>query len=206
MAPLIGYVMRHDLTLARAASLAATGILLCITLGLAISVMDGSIEVYELGNWPGPFGIVLVLDRLSALLLLVTAVLAFIVLLYAIASGWDGRGRHFHSLYQFQLMGICGAFLTGDAFNLFVFFEVLLIASYGLMIHGGGQTRLRAGLQYVVMNLAGSTLFLFALGTIYAVTGTLNIADLAVKVREIPIEDAALIRVAAILLMIVFAN
>ena len=205
MAPLIGYVMRHDLTLARAASLAATGILLCITLGLAISVMDGSIEVYELGNWPGPFGIVLVLDRLSALLLLVTAVLAFIVLLYAIASGWDGRGRHFHSLYQFQLMGICGAFLTGDAFNLFVFFEVLLIASYGLMIHGGGQTRLRAGLQYVVMNLAGSTLFLFALGTIYAVTGTLNIADLAVKVREIPVEDAALIRVAAILLMIVFA-
>jgi formate hydrogenlyase subunit 3/multisubunit Na+/H+ antiporter MnhD subunit len=102
-------------------------------------------------------------------------------------------------------MGICGAFLTGDVFNLFVFFEVLLIASYGLMIHAGGRERMRAGLQYVVMNLAGSTLFLFALGTLYASTGTLNIADLAVKAAEIPPEEAALVRVAAMLLMIVFA-
>ncbi len=102
-------------------------------------------------------------------------------------------------------MGICGAFLTGDVFNLFVFFEVLLIASYGLMIHAGGRDRMRAGLQYVVMNLAGSTLFLFALGTLYATTGTLNIADLAAKVPAIPAEEAALVRVAAMLLMIVFA-
>jgi multicomponent K+:H+ antiporter subunit D len=102
-------------------------------------------------------------------------------------------------------MGIGGAFLTGDAFNLFVFFEVLLIASYGLMIHGGGRDRVRAGLQYIVMNLAGSTLFLFALGTLYASTGTLNIADLAAKVQQMPVEEAALVRVAAMLLMIVFA-
>jgi multicomponent K+:H+ antiporter subunit D len=102
-------------------------------------------------------------------------------------------------------MGICGAFLTGDIFNLFVFFEVLLIASYGLMIHGGGRDRMRAGLQYVVINLAGSTLFLFALGTLYATTGTLNIADLAVRLAEIPPDEAALVRVAAMLLMIVFA-
>jgi hypothetical protein len=79
--------------------------------------------------------------------------LALIVLIHAIATGWDARGRHFHALFQFQLMGICGAFLTGDVFNLFVFFEVLLIASYGLMIHSGGKDRMRAGLQYVVMNL-----------------------------------------------------
>jgi multicomponent K+:H+ antiporter subunit D len=102
-------------------------------------------------------------------------------------------------------MGICGAFLTGDIFNLFVFFEILLIASYGLMIHSGGRERIRAGLQYVVMNLAGSTLFLFALGTLYASTGTLNIADLAVRIPQIPVEEASLVRVAAILLMIVFA-
>jgi hypothetical protein len=100
---------------------------------------DGRRRVYRLGDWPAPFGIVLVLDRLSALMVLLTAVLALIVLLYAIATGWDARGRHFHALFQFQLMGICGAFLTGDVFNLFVFFEVLLIASYGLMIHGGGR-------------------------------------------------------------------
>jgi multicomponent K+:H+ antiporter subunit D len=148
---------------------------------------------------------VLVLDRLSALMVLLTALLAMIVLVHAMATGWDGRGRHFHALFQFQLMGINGAFLTGDVFNLFVFFEVLLIASYGLMIHAGGRERLRAGLQYVVMNLAGSTLFLFALGTLYGATGTLNIADLAVRLAEMPAEEAALVRVAAMLLMIVFA-
>ncbi|GAA0287155.1 monovalent cation/H+ antiporter subunit D [Rhodovulum strictum] len=205
LAPLIAYVMRYDIVLARAASFAGTLVLAAIALGLCLLAADGQTHVYELGDWPAPFGIVLVLDRLSAMLVLVTAVLALIALGHAAATGWDTRGRHFHALFQFQIMGICGAFLTGDVFNLFVFFEVLLIASYGLMIHGGGKVRLQAGLQYVVMNLAGSTLFLIALGTIYAATGTLNIADLAVKVREIPLEDAALIRVAAMLLMIVFA-
>ncbi|TCO71740.1 monovalent cation/H+ antiporter subunit D [Rhodovulum euryhalinum] len=205
LAPLIAFVMRHDITLARAASFAGTLALVAIAVGLTVLAGDGGTHVYALGDWPAPFGIVLVLDRLSAMMVLLTAVLALIVQTHAAATGWDARGRHFHALFQFQLMGICGAFLTGDAFNLFVFFEVLLIASYGLMIHGGGKVRLQAGLQYVVMNLAGSTLFLFALGTIYATTGTLNIADLAVKVREIPVDDAALIRVAAMLLMIVFA-
>ncbi len=95
----------------------------------------------------------LVGDRLSTMMVLLTAVLALFVLLYAIGSGWDDRGRHFHALFQFQLMGIMGAFLTGDLFNLFVFFEVLLIASYGLMIHAGGNARLRAGVQYVLFNL-----------------------------------------------------
>jgi multicomponent K+:H+ antiporter subunit D len=205
LAPLIGFVMRHDMTLARTASLAGTAVLFCVAVGLVALAADGVTHVYRLGDWPAPFGIVLVLDRLSALMVLLTAALALIVLVHAVASGWDARGRHFHALYQFQLMGICGAFLTGDVFNLFVFFEVLLIASYGLMIHSGGRERMRAGLQYVVMNLAGSTLFLFALGTLYASTGTLNIADLAARIPEIPPEEAALVRVAAILLMVVFA-
>jgi multicomponent K+:H+ antiporter subunit D len=205
LAPLIASVMRHDITLARTASVAGTVALLAIAIGLTAMAADGTTHIYRLGDWPAPFGIVLVLDRLSALMVLLTSVLALIVLIHAIATGWDARGRHFHALFQFQLMGICGAFLTGDVFNLFVFFEVLLIASYGLMIHAGGRDRMRAGLQYVVINLAGSTLFLFALGTLYASTGTLNIADLAVKVAEIPVEEAALVRVAAMLLMIVFA-
>lgn len=205
LAPLIGFVMRHDIVLARIASTVGTVLLLGVCIGLAAMAADGDTHIYRLGDWPAPFGIVLVLDRLSALMILLTASLALMVLLHAIATGWDSRGRHFHALFQFQLMGICGAFLTGDIFNLFVFFEVLLIASYGLMIHSGGRERMRAGLQYVVMNLAGSTLFLFALGTLYASTGTLNIADLAAKVADIPPEDAALVRVSAMLLMIVFA-
>ena len=205
LAPLIGFVMRHDIVLARAASVLGTVLLLGIALFLTGMAADGTTHVYRLGDWPAPFGIVLVLDRLSALMVLMTATLAMIVLIHAIATGWDARGKHFHALFQFQLMGICGAFLTGDIFNLFVFFEVLLIASYGLMIHSGGKARMQAGLQYVVMNLAGSTLFLFALGTLYASTGTLNIADLSVRIAEIPAEEAALVRVAVILLMIVFA-
>jgi multicomponent K+:H+ antiporter subunit D len=205
LAPLIGFALRHDMTLARVASITGTGLLLAIAIGLAVMAADGATHVYRLGDWPAPFGIVLVLDRLSALMVLLTAMLALVVLIHAVATGWDARGRHFHALFQFQLMGICGAFLTGDIFNLFVFFEVLLIASYGLMIHSGGRERIRAGLQYVVMNLAGSTLFLFALGTLYASTGTLNIADLAVRIQQIPAEEAALVRVAVMLLLIVFA-
>jgi multicomponent K+:H+ antiporter subunit D len=205
LAPIIALVMRYDITLARIASVVGTVLLLSVAIGLIVLAADGQTHVYRLGDWPAPFGIVLVLDRLSALMVLLTATLALIVLIHAIATGWDARGRHFHTLFQFQLMGICGAFLTGDAFNLFVFFEVLLIASYGLMIHAGGRDRIKAGLQYVVMNLAGSTLFLFALGTLYASTGTLNIADLAVVIPTIPPEEAALVRVAAMLLMIVFA-
>ncbi len=204
LAALIVLAARTDLVLQRVFSLAETEALLVLALALfRAAALDGP-ETYHLGNWPAPFGIVLVLDRLSVLMVLLMAVLAVPVLVYAVGSGWDGRGRHFHALFQFQLMGLSGAFLTGDAFNLFVFFEVLLIASYGLMIHGGGRARLQAGVQYVAVNLVGSTLFLFALATIYAVTGTLNMADLAVKVAALPPGDAALVRVAGVLLLLVF--
>ncbi|MGR3616456.1 MAG: monovalent cation/H+ antiporter subunit D [Paracoccaceae bacterium] len=205
LGPFIIMVIRHQLDLQRIFSVAGSVALLVISLILASQVADGSVQVYELGDWPAPFGIVLVLDRLSAMLLVLTTVLALAVVLYSIGTGWDTRGRNFHALLQFQLMGILGAFLTGDAFNLFVFFEVLLIASYGLMIHGGGAVRLQAGVQYVVYNLLGSTLFLFALGTIYAVTGTLNMADIAIRVSELPAEDTALLRVGAVMLLLVFA-
>jgi multicomponent K+:H+ antiporter subunit D len=137
-------------------------------------------------------------------MLLLSGVLSLIVLIYAV-DGWDARGRHFHALFQFQLLGINGAFLTGDIFNLFVFFEVMLIASYGLMLHGSGARRLRAGFQYVAVNLLASTLFLFAVGLIYAVTGTLNMADLAVKVPQVAAGDQALLFTGAMLLFMVFA-
>lgn len=205
MGALIILWMRADLLLQRVFSIAGTALLLAVALYLNWVASDGHIWVYRLGNWAAPFGIVLVLDRLAALMLLLTSALALAVQLYALGSGWDRKGWHFHALWQFQLMGICGAFLTGDAFNLFVFFEVLLIASYGLMIHGGGEMRLRAGVQYIAYNLAGSTLFLAALGVLYAVTGTLNMADMALRVAAMPAEDTALLRTGAVLLMLVFA-
>ena len=205
MGPFIVMVLRHHLSLMRIFSVAATVALLGVSLVLMGKAAAGEVLIYELGDWPAPFGIVLVLDRLSALMIVLTAALALAVLLYAVGSRWDARGQLFHALYQFQLMGLMGAFLTGDAFNLFVFFEVLLIASYGLMIHGGGGRRFRAGVQYVVYNLVGSAIFLFALATIYAVTGTLNMADLVDKVANLPPDDSALIRVGAVLLLVVFA-
>lgn len=205
LAPLIVLAMRHDIVLQRTFGLAGTAGLLALSVALLQAATVNPPEVYRLGNWPAPFGIVLVLDRLSALMVALTAALALVVQLYVVGTGWDTRGRHFHALYLFQLMGLMGAFLTGDAFNLFVFFEVLLIASYGLMIHGGGAARLRAGVQYIAYNLVASTLFLFALATIYGVTGTLNMADLAQKVAVLPEGDAALARVGGVLLILVFA-
>lgn len=197
--------LRHSLVAQRLFSLATILALNAIALVLLHAATTGGPEAYFLGDWPAPFGITLVLDRLSALMVTLLAMLALAVVAYAIGSGWDAKGAHFHPLLQFLLMGLGGAFLTGDAFNLFVFFEVLLIASYGLMIHGGGEARTRAGLQYVAFNLLGSALFLLALGLLYGVTGTLNLADLAVKLPSLPEGDAALLRVAAVMLILVFA-
>lgn len=197
--------LRGRLGAQRLVSLAAILALNGIALTLLSAATTGAPEAYFLGDWPAPFGITLVLDRLAALMVALLAALALPVTLYAIGSDWDARGAHFHPLLQFLLMGICGAFLTGDAFNLFVFFEVLLIASYGLMVHGGGAARTRAGLQYVAFNLMGSALFLFGLALVYGVSGTLNMADLAVKLPALPEGDVALLRTAAVLLFLVFA-
>src|SRR3954470_17305718 len=196
--------VRHDLKRQRLISVAMTAALLVLAIVLYGMASDGVPRPYRLGDWPAPFGIVIVLDRLSATMLMLAAALALCVVLYAV-DGWDARGRHFHPLFQFQLLGINGAFLTGDVFNLFVFFEVLLIASYGLMLHGAGARRITEGLKYVAINLAGSTLFLFAVGLIYGLTGTLNMADLAVKVPLVPESDLALLRLGGALLLIVFA-
>jgi multicomponent K+:H+ antiporter subunit D len=134
-------------------TLAAVAVLIAI--GNLATAAEGAVLPYRLGDWPQPFGINLVLDRLSATMVLLTSLLSLLVGAYA-ATGWDRRGRGFHALLLFQVMGINGAFLTGDVFNLFVFFEVMLIASYGLMLHGGGPRRLVAGFHYVAINLLGS--------------------------------------------------
>lgn len=114
-------------------------------------VWPQGIGVYLAANWAAPFGIALLADRLAAMMLLLTAVLAVAALLYS-ARGWSRVGVHFHSLFQFLLMGLNGAFLTHDLFNLFVFFEVMLAASYGLLLHGYDIVRLRAGMQYVAID------------------------------------------------------
>jgi multicomponent K+:H+ antiporter subunit D len=165
---------------------------------------DGAtVRVYRLGNWPSLFAIVLVLDRLSALMLVLTSLLGLAALVFSLAR-WHRAGSHFHPLFQFQLMGLNGAFLTGDLFNLFVFFEVMLAASYGLALHGSGAPRVRTGLHYIIINLTASLLFLIGVSMIYGVAGTLNMADLAVRIAAIPAEDRALVETGAAILGIAF--
>lgn len=159
--------------------------------------------VYRLGNWPAPFGIVLVVDRLSALMVTLTSVLALASLVFSLAR-WHRAGTHFHSLFLFLLVGLNGAFLTGDLFNLFVFFELLLVASYGLVLHGSGIRRVKAALPYIVVNLAASLLFLIGVSLIYGATGTLNMADLATRIPQVAAHNRTLLEAGAAILGIAF--
>lgn len=163
----------------------------------------GYVGVYLLGDWPARFGVALVLDRLTAVMLLLTSVLGFATLIFSLAR-WHGVGAHFHPLFQFQLVGLNGAFLTGDLFNLFVFFEVLLAASYGLLLHGSGRTRVRAGLHYIAINLGASSLFLVGVSLVYSVTGSLNMADIASKVSLVSPHDRVLLEAGAAVLGMAF--
>lgn len=195
---------RAPLGVKRAVSMTATLLLALSVLGLGLAVEHQGLVVYQLGNWPSFAGIVLMADRLAILMLGLLVPLAFASQLFA-SGGEDGRGLHFHALFQFQLMGLCGAFLTGDIFNLFVFFEVLLAASYGLLLHGQGGERLRQGLHYVVLNLVASGLFLLAIALLYSVLGSLNMAEMSARIASAAPESLPLLKAGAWMLLIVFA-
>ncbi|MGI6246754.1 MAG: monovalent cation/H+ antiporter subunit D [Pseudochelatococcus sp.] len=188
-------------------SVAATAALIVIA-ALLVWRADGQTSLpqtvsYPLGNWPAPFGIVLVLDRLAAMMVLLTSILGLAGLVFSLAR-WHRAGPHFHTLFLFQLMGVNGAFLTGDLFNLFVFFEILLAASYGLVLHGMGTVRVKAGLHYIVVNLAASSLFLIGVSLIYGVSGTLNMADLALRIPALGDHDRMFLEAGAAILGVAF--
>ena len=176
---------------------------LAVAVALIAAASGGEVIAYLVGDWPARLGITLVIDRLSALMVLTTTLLAIPCLLHATA-GWDKRALHFHALFQLQLAGLNGSFMTGDLFNLFVFFEVMLIASYGLLLSGALGPRIAAGLHYVVFNIAASTLFLIALGLLYAVAGSLNMAELGPRLAALPPDHQALAGSALALLLLVF--
>ena len=187
-------------------NVASTAVGLALALALLWHVQAGGPEalgVYLPGNWAAPYGIVLVADRLSALMVVLAAAVGLAALLFALAR-WQHAGVYFHPLFQLQLMGLYGAFLTADLFNLFVFFEVLLAASYGLLLHGGGTMRVRAGLHYIAINLVASLLFLIGVAVLYGVTGTLNMADIASKLPHVPPGDRGLLHAGAAILAIAF--
>lgn len=196
---------RHDFKF----TLNLISVLLQAVIAVSLLVMVDSeywqngIGVYLAANWAAPFGIVLMVDRLTALMLVLTSVLAVCVLLYSM-SRWSRIGVHFHSLFQFMLMGLNGAFLTHDLFNLFVFFEVMLAASYGLLLHGYNLPRIRAGMQFIAINLLASLMFLIGVSLIYAATGSLNMADVAVRAGQAASVDAGLLSVGVGVLAIAF--
>jgi len=197
-------VLSSSLLWRRTLMLGATVLLVAVSGWLLLMADLGHVLVYRLGNWPVPVAIVLSLDRLSALLLLLTAVVAT-GSAWAALRGDDQHGPHFHAAFLLLIAGVNGAFLAGDLFNLFVSFELLLIASYGLLVFGATPTRVRSGVHYVVLNLVGSSIFLVGIGMLYSVTGTLNLAELAQRVALLDAPSAAFARSGALLLFVVFA-
>ncbi|WP_430450167.1 Na+/H+ antiporter subunit D [Rhodophyticola sp.] len=179
-----------------AALLIASGLLMQAV--LAEGVVAG-----QMGNWPAPFGITLVADLLSAVMVVITGITGLAVAVYALADIEERLEKlGYHALFQVLLAGVCGAFLTGDLFNLYVWFEVMLIASFGLLILGGRRQQLDAGIKYVTINLVSTILFLAGIGLLYGMTGTLNLADLHLAVQEV--ENKGLLTVVAVMFMVAF--
>lgn len=169
---------------------------------MAVVLREGIVAA-QMGDWAAPFGITLVADLLSAVMVVITAITGLAVAVYALADIDPAKERlGYHALFQVLLAGVTGAFLTGDLFNLYVWFEVMLIASFGLLVLGGSREQIDGGIKYVALNLISTVLFLSGTGLLYGLTGTLNLADLSLAVREV--ENQGLLTVIAVMFMIAF--
>jgi len=182
---LLALMARRHLALVRAISLSGATLLLLVGIQLVWLAANGTVLSGQVGGWQAPFGISLVIDRLSAVMIAISALVGLVTLLYGVARDNDRFvGRDFHLFIQGLLTGICGAFITADIFNLYVWFEVLLIASFALMALGGGKRRLAGSVTYVALNLFATLIFLLAAGMVYGASGTLNMGELAVMMRS----------------------
>jgi multicomponent Na+:H+ antiporter subunit D len=200
LAAALTLLAHRRVVLQRSASLAGTVGATVAAAALLVRVEAAGTTVVQVGGWPAPFGITLVADLFSALLLAVSMATVVGVLLYALGQlERDAEARYFHPLYLTLTTGVAASFLTGDLFNLFVAFEVMLISSYVLITLGTRRSGIRPAMTYVVVNLLASTLFITAVGLLYAATGTVNLADLSLRAAELPAE----LRTALSLLLLV---
>jgi multicomponent Na+:H+ antiporter subunit D len=199
----VAFLMRNRGTTARWISIAGSVVLLAASVALMTQVWEAGVVAGQMGDWRAPFGITLVADLLSAVMVVITAITGLAVAVYALAD--IDRHREslgYHALFQVLLAGVCGAFLTGDLFNLYVWFEVMLIASFGLLALGGDKAQIDGAIKYVALNLISTVLFLSGIGLLYGMTGTLNLADLHLAVREVG--NKGLLTVVAMLFMVAF--
>ncbi len=189
----------------RIVSLVASVGLLGSALALTAAVYDGTVLATSFGNWDAPFGIVFVADMFAAAMVLITGIMAVAVGIYGLTGNIEPRENAFyHLLYQGLLLGVTGAFLTGDIFNLYVWFEIMLISSFGMLALGGTKEQLDAGVKYVTLNLIATTFFLITVGFLYGMTGTLNMADLA---RVLPtLENQGLVTTLAVMFLMAFGS
>ena len=193
----------RDRPIAGMISVAGNAILLVLSILLFMQVWDAGVLAGQMGGWPAPFGITLVADLLSAIMVVITAITALAVAVFALADIDRAAERlGYHALFNVLIAGVTGAFLTGDLFNLYVWFEVMLIASFGLLILGNSKEQIDGGVKYVTLNLVSTVLFLSGIGLLYGMTGTLNMADLAVAVEGV--EDQGLLTVVAVLFLFAF--
>ena len=184
-------------------SIGGCALLLAAAAVLMIEVWHKDVIAAQMGGWPAPFGITLVADLLTAVMVVITAITGLAVAVYALSDIDDRRGAlGYHALFQVLLAGVCGAFLTGDLFNLYVWFEVMLIASFGLLVLGGDKAQLDGGIKYVVLNLVATVLFLSGIGLLYGLTGTLNMADLHLAVGAV--ENTGPLTIVAVLFLVAF--
>ncbi len=190
-------VMQRAIAIAGSASTLLVGII------LLVKVQNDGVQAITLGSWPAPFGISMVSDLFSALLVLSSSLITLFVILYSISTiGVAREQSYYYSAMLFLLVGVNGAFTTGDIFNLFVFVEVLLMSSYMLIAHGGEKQQLRESIKYLLVNIISSALFVAAVAFLYSVTGTLNMADLAVKIPQI--ESTGVLTLIAVMFLVVF--
>lgn len=180
-----------------------TGALLASSIWLLMSVMEHGHVVMHMGGWQAPFGITLVADLLSAIMVLLTGMMGFAIAIYSLATTSKSYEKFgYFPLMHLLLAGVAGSFLTGDVFNLYVWFEVMLVASFALLILGSERSQMEGAIKYVTLNLLSSAIFLTAIGLLYGMVGTLNMADIAVKLREV--EHTGMLDVIAVMFMVAF--
>ncbi|MBN2548885.1 MAG: Na+/H+ antiporter subunit D [Anaerolineales bacterium] len=178
-------------------------LLMAVNIALLILALMYGIQTYQVGNWAAPFGITLVVDIFSAVMLVMAGLIGLMVIIYSMAAIDKERATFgFYPLTLVLLMGVCGSFLTGDIFNLYVMFEVMLMASFVLMALGGERKQIEGSVKYIILNLLASALFLSATAVAYSLTGTLNMADLAVQLRQL--QPAGIVTTLALLFMVAF--